>query len=144
LQKLSSHNLKLHLYILDNTTFINKIYNNVLGRNPDSDGFNYWKKQLDTGVVTKDLFVLDVINGARSSTGSMNDAALIKNKESVGAYYGFTSGLNHTDWATQVEANVTIDNASVISAKQLCDSFLKTATTSGSSDFVLEILGLAK
>jgi len=129
---------------LDNTTFINKIYNNVLGRNPDSDGFNYWKKQLDTGVVTKDLFVLDVINGARSSTGSMNDAALIKNKESVGAYYGFTCGLNHTDWATQVEANVTIDNASVISAKQLCDSFLKTATTSGSSDFVLEILGLAK
>jgi len=129
---------------LDNTSFINKIYNNVLGRNPDTDGFNYWKKQLDTGVVTKDIFVLDVINGARSSTGSSADAALIKNKEAVGAYYGFTCGLNHTDWATQVEANVTTDAASVTSAKQMCDSFLKTATTSGSSDFVLEILGLAR
>ena len=129
---------------LDNTAFINSVYNNVLGRNPDADGFNYWKKQLDTGVVSKDLFVLDVINAARSSTGTLTDAAVIKNKEAVGAYFSFTCGLNNTNWALQVEANVTANATSVTSAMQLSDNFLKTATTIGSSDFVLEILGLAK
>jgi hypothetical protein len=129
---------------LDNTAFINSVYNNVLGRNPDGDGFNYWKKQLDTGVVSKDLFVLDVINAARSSTGTLTDAAVIKNKEVVGAYFSFTCGLNNTNWALQVEANVTANATSVTSAMQMSDNFLKTATTIGSSDFVLEILGLAK
>jgi Peptidase M10 serralysin C terminal/Domain of unknown function (DUF4214) len=135
---------KLYPATLDNDTFVNKIYQNVLGRNPDTDGFNYWKKQLDTGVVSKDMFVLDVINGARSATGSQTDKQYIQNKELVGAYFAFTCGLNNTNSAFQVEANVTADSTTVAAANQMSDNFLKNASISGSSDFVLEILGIAR
>ena len=33
-----------------NNQFITKLYNNVLKRNPDFDGFKYWTTQLDSGL----------------------------------------------------------------------------------------------
>ncbi|MHA6686200.1 DUF4214 domain-containing protein [Mesorhizobium sp. A556] len=34
---------------LSNSAFINLLYENVLGREPDADGFAYWTNKLDTG-----------------------------------------------------------------------------------------------
>ncbi|MHA6644805.1 DUF4214 domain-containing protein [Mesorhizobium sp. A623] len=34
---------------LSSTAFINLLYENVLGREPDADGFAYWTNKLDTG-----------------------------------------------------------------------------------------------
>ena len=57
------------------TDFVSKVYNNVLGRGPDTAGLNYWLGQLGSGAVSKDSFLLAIINGARASTGSAADAS---------------------------------------------------------------------
>lgn len=42
----------------DIDTFINSVYNNVLGRAPDVSGFSYWKEQLENNAFTEGSFVL--------------------------------------------------------------------------------------
>ncbi|WP_043829148.1 DUF4214 domain-containing protein [Muricoccus aerilatus] len=42
----------------DNAGFINQLYVNVLGRAPDSTGFNYWKTGIDAGTLTRTDLVL--------------------------------------------------------------------------------------
>ena len=32
-----------------NTEYINALYQNILNRKPDSEGFNYWENQLESG-----------------------------------------------------------------------------------------------
>ena len=38
---------------LSNGEFVTKIYNNVLHRNPDQGGYDYWLSQIDSGAMTK-------------------------------------------------------------------------------------------
>ena len=38
---------------LTNTDFVNLVYNNVLGRDPDPEGFTHWLSQLDAGTLTR-------------------------------------------------------------------------------------------
>ncbi|MBI0534100.1 DUF4214 domain-containing protein [Roseomonas sp. KE2513] len=42
----------------DNAGFINQLYVNVLGRAPDTTGFNYWKAGIDAGTLTRTDLVL--------------------------------------------------------------------------------------
>jgi hypothetical protein len=38
---------------LNNEAFVNLVYQNVLGRTPDSDGLAYWIGKLDAGIITR-------------------------------------------------------------------------------------------
>jgi S-layer protein len=102
--------------------FISKVYNNVLNRNPDTNGQNYWKGQLESGAVTKPEFIMAVVNAAHSSTGSPQDAQLLDNKVAVGEYYAITLGANDVNLAKTVMAQVTADPASVQAAEQAAQS----------------------
>ena len=33
--------------------FLNEMYNKYLKRNPEPEGFTYWKEKLDTGILTQ-------------------------------------------------------------------------------------------
>lgn len=50
-----------------NADFATAVYNNVLGRIPDQDGFEFWVGLLDDGVVSQDTFILEVLRGAKSN-----------------------------------------------------------------------------
>ncbi len=105
------------------TAFVTEVYGNVLNRVPDNAGLNYWVGELDSGSVTKDIFLLAIINGANAVTGSAVDRETLANKVEVGKYFALTTGLNDTLWGLAVMSDVTSVDASVTAANNLTDDF---------------------
>lgn len=52
---------------LNNTDLINKIYQNLFGRNADAAGLNYWKGKLDSGAISAGQMALTIANGAQAT-----------------------------------------------------------------------------
>ena len=122
--------------------FVTSVYNNVLGREPDTGGLSYWVNSLQNGGLSKDSFLLSIINGARAPTGGAVDAQYLANKEAVGVHFALVQGLSDAAWAKVVMANVNGSAASVTAANQLADAFAAVAATSDGSEFVVKILGI--
>ena len=104
----------------DSDTLISQVYTNVLGRSPDSAGRTYWKTDLDSGVIAVDKFVLAIVNGAKASTGSANDAALLNNKAQVGVKVA-DSGINDIELAVKALEAVTSDTTTVDIVSDIVD-----------------------
>ncbi len=104
-----------------NTTelFIKKVYNNVLNRDPDSAGLEYWKKEIDSGRVPKHKFLIAVINAAEENQG--DDKLLLENKTKISVYFTITKGLSDPIKAKEILKNITKDPNSVEEAKKLID-----------------------
>ena len=99
---------------LTDAQFIDKIYDNILDRTPDSAGAQYWLDQLANGTLTRDSFALSLINGAKANTSAQGvlDSALVSNKATVGVAYA-DKGLNDTALAAKVLTSVTADGNSL-------------------------------
>ena len=123
-------------------TFVNPVYQNVLGRQADTGGLNYWVGQLQSGAVAQNNFLLAIINGALAPTGGSTDAQYLTNKELVGGHFALTQGLSDPAWAKTVMAGVNATAASVTTANQVADSFAATAATASSPELVVKILGI--
>lgn len=113
-----------NLYPSDTTNraFIQAVYQNLFNREPDEAGWDYWEEVLNQKVVTKDTFILAVIGGAESATGSPMDAAVLANKTAVGMYYS-DLGLDDPDKAYEVMDGVGVDSQTVDFAKASIDIF---------------------
>jgi len=96
----------------DSSVLITQVYANVLGRSPDTAGTTYWAAELASGNIPMDQFVLAIVNGAKASTGSASDAALLNNKAQVGIAMA-DAGINDLAFAAQVIATVTADSSTV-------------------------------
>jgi len=121
---------------LSDNDFIDAIYNNVLARSADSDGLGYWSAELKGGIITRDEFLVAILNGAKANTSAQGllDAALIQNKAQVGLAFAET-GLNDTALAGKVLNPVTADTSALNSTLSLLK--LVPKTTSGlASDFL--------
>jgi hypothetical protein len=125
--------------------FVTEVYNNVLGRAPDTGGLNFWVNELQHGNSTEDSFMLNMIYGARASAanGFPADAQYLANKELVGAHFAIAQGLNDGTWSRLVMAGVDGTAASVTAANQLTDSFAATAATAHGAEFVVQLVGIA-
>ena len=99
---------------LTDAQFIEKIYNNILGRTADVGGSQYWQDQLASGAVTRDSFAVTVINGAKANTSAQGvlDSTLISNKATVGVAFA-NQGLNDTALAAKVLTTVTADTSTL-------------------------------
>lgn len=128
---------------LSTTDFVTKVYNNVLGRDPDVPGLNYWTNSLQTGGVSKDEFMLAIIYGARAATGSPADVQYLANKNSVGRDFAVAEGLSNVAWAKTVMADVDGSLASVQAAFSLTDGFAATAASPLTPDLVVQLVGIA-
>ncbi len=64
-------------YPKDTTTeeFIISVYNNLFDRDPQSEGLQYWKEELENKNISRSNFILAVINGALG-----DDANILKSK----------------------------------------------------------------
>ncbi len=98
---------------LTNAEFIDQVYLNVFDREPDSDGKAYWLNELDNGSITREKFILTIINGA---TGS--DRAILINKTFVGLAYA-NDGKNSVADAYAIMEGITADPKTAYAA--LCD-----------------------
>ena len=58
-----------------NNDFVDTIYQNLFAREPDATGASYWIGELNSGSISKNTFILAVMNGALDS-----DADILENK----------------------------------------------------------------
>lgn len=98
------------------SSFIDTVYNNVLDRSPDIEGKAYWTIELESGRVSRDAFIIAVINGAQSG-GTTEDKTILENKLDVAINFAVTNELNDLNLATYIMQNVTSDIESVKEAK---------------------------
>lgn len=117
---------------LADADFINQIYNNVLGRDADTAGSEYWLQEMQNGI-TKDKMIVAIINGANADSGDAQDKLLLSNKKDVGTNFAVTLELNDLALARTSMASVTTTSLSVDLAKDtqnmFSDSLVTTLTT---------------
>lgn len=97
-----------------NGSFVTSVYDNLFNRVPDTAGFDYWVQELDSGSVSKQNFILAVINGAQNTVLSQ-DATILTNKQTVGLDF-VAKGLDNVTLARSVMANVDDTQTSVTTA----------------------------
>jgi hypothetical protein len=101
---------------LSSNDFIKAIYTNVLNRTADDAGMQYWQNQLDSGAISRDVFLAAVISGAHANTSAQGllDAQLLTNKADVGLAFA-DKGLNDTSLAAKVltTVNASADSLSI-------------------------------
>ena len=108
-----------------NNSFVTSVYDNLFNRTPDTAGLNYWVNELNNGNISKQNFILAVINGALG-----DDATILTNKQTVGLDF-VSKGLDDVTLARSVMANVDATQTSVDSALDLIDSGSNTPVISG-------------
>ncbi len=96
-----------------NADFIIEVYDNLFGRAPDSAGFDYWQDELDSGRISRNLFILAVVNGARGE-----DAMLLDNKTEVALAFAH-DGRSDYDESIEILEDVTADHQTVLDT--LCE-----------------------
>ena len=102
----------------DTDRFITSVYKNVLNRDPDEAGKAYWKKELESGNIPKEKFIIAILNGAKAQGDESEDVKLLKNKIEVAKYFALEKGLNNPVMAKRVIANVTSSKDSVTKIEQ--------------------------
>ncbi|HEX8544875.1 MAG TPA: DUF4214 domain-containing protein [Pseudomonas sp.] len=127
---------------LSTSDFIAAIYDNVLSRTADTAGLAYWQGQLDSGSISRDVFVAAIINGAKSNTSAQGqlDATLLANKATVGIAFA-DKGLNDVALAAKVLTSVSADTNTLTATLDLIK--LVPATTAGQTPAVLTALNTA-
>ena len=123
-------------------TFVTTVYNNVLSRGPDQSGLDYWVKQIDNGVFSKDVFLLAIINGAKATTGSPTDRQTLANKTTVGMDFAFSEGLSNTTWGKDVMSGVTSVMSTVDAAMSKTDAYGIAASSGGIADLTIKMVGI--
>ncbi|MBL0721597.1 MAG: DUF4214 domain-containing protein [Sulfurovum sp.] len=93
---------------LDETDFIVSVYDNTFDRAGDEAGVDYWRKGLRDGSLSKQQFILAVLNGAKGE-----DRALLENKTDVGLAFAES---NETDvsLAKDLMIDISADRGSIV------------------------------
>lgn len=123
---------------LSTSSLIDQVYLNVLNRSADLVGKDYWTTQIDTGLVSRNAFIIAVINGAKAGT-STTDQALLANKTSTGIYFATTLILDDTTIASKIMDYITADTTSVDRAKIDLDAFKANFLTNAISSTLTTI-----
>jgi hypothetical protein len=109
--------------------FIDRIYQNVLGRVPDASGKAFWQTLFDAGAVSKSTFIDTVIQAAVSN-GS-NDGKILNNKATFGVNVAL-SGVD-ADSATAALSSITADTKSIVDAANVS---LNLSFSTGQDNFI--------
>jgi len=113
-----------------NDAFVDKVYHNLFNREPDIAGKDYWLYQLDNGIVSREQFILAVINGALG-----DDAVILNNKTSVGLNFA-TNGLSDIKLAYDILQNIGSSELTVYAANMEID-YYTLAKDANTKDYFL-------
>lgn len=123
---------------LSSSQLVTLIYQNLLERNPDSGGLNYWVGELDAGRVNPDQFVVAVVNAAQDSSASVSqtiiDAQVLSNKVAAATYFtNVAEGMVYNDAfsaaAKLVVSSVDHTTGSLVNSQLSTDSALSSLTS---------------
>ena len=98
---------------MTNTSFINVVYNNVLGRSSgaDPEGLSFWTTALQSGAETKATLVASIITSAHQFKGDAQwgwVADLLDNKVEVANLFSVEYGLNNLTSAESISNGIAI------------------------------------
>ena len=107
---------------LNSTQLVTKVYQQVLGHDPDSGGLAWYVGELNTGRRTLQTVALDVLNGATIAP----DSTAVANKRDVAAYYTakVAAGCDYgtPDYGASLLFPVNATAATVGAAKAVIDT----------------------
>ncbi len=135
-----------------NTEFATSVYNNVLGRTPDAAGIEFWVGFLDSGAVSRDQFILEVLRGAKSELKpeegqdfvdqQLLDRAFLENKVDIGAYFAVHRGMSDVSNATEVMALFDGSQDSIAQAFAAIDADYQAALDPELGEFLVQVIGV--
>lgn len=108
----------------------------------DAEGKTYWTGELDGGKVQAGEFLLAIINGAKASTGSAADAAYIKAKADLGAYFSVIKGMSNVDNAKSAMAMFDGTDASKTATKNAIDGHYNSASAADGGELLIQLVGV--
>ncbi len=137
---------------LGNTEFAVEVYNNVLGRTPDQDGLDFWINALDSGGVTRDQFILEVLRGAKAEPNQelgqdfvdqqLADRAYLATKTDIGALYAVHYGMSDPANASAAMSLYDGTPAGVDDAVAQIETFYAAALDPQNGAFLLPLVGV--
>lgn len=122
-----------------NTDFVTAVYNNVLGRIPDQGGFEFWVGVLNSGGVSRDQFILEVLRGVQDGS---SDRAYLDNKVDIGAYFAVHRGMSDLDNASAAMALFDGSQGSINQAVAAIDNYYDQALDPNNGEFLLQVVGV--
>lgn len=142
-----AHVLGAQGQLLNTEGFVDAVYRNVLGRDPDPDGFAYWVDQLDTNpFITPPIFILSVIGGAKFPSSptpqTRIDQEYLANKVDIGAYFAAIKGLSDTQDAKEVMALFDGSSETVQTARDAIDAHYTEALDPEEGAFIFQLVGV--
>lgn len=135
-----------------NEVFATTVYNNVLGRVPDQDGIDFWVGQLDAETVSRDQFILEVLQGAKSALKpelgqdfvdqQLADRTYLENKIDIGAYFAVHKGMSDVGNAAAAMALFDGSEGSITDAVSAIDGFHADALDPETGEFLMPLVGV--
>lgn len=136
-----------------NLDFASQVYSNVLGRTPDADGLAFWQGQLDSGAVSRDAFILEVLRGAKSEPAQgasqafvelqRADQSYLATKTDIGTYFSAIKGLSDVnDASLAMEMFQRGDTGSVAQTVDQIDALYAEASSTDGGAFLIQLVGL--
>lgn len=132
--------------------FATIVYENVLGRNPDQAGLAFWVSALDSGAISRDQLILNVLEGAKAGLNlelgyefarqQLADRAYLANKVDIGAYFSVHRGMSDVENATAAMALFDGSDASINLAVSAIDAFHHDALDPLTGEFLLQVVGV--
>lgn len=95
--------------------------------------------QLDSGSVSRDQFILEVLRGVKPGTP---DDGYLDTKVDIGAYFAIHKGMSDTDNASTAMALFDGTNASVDAAVAAIDGHYADALDPDNGEFLLQVVGV--
>ena len=137
---------------LSNEDFATAVYDNVLGRTPDQDGYEFWVNALNSGGVGRDTFILGVLDGAKAAPGpeappefiahQLADREFLATKTDIGALYAVHRGMSDPDGARAVMDLFTGSQSSLAAALAEVDSLYSAALDPDTGAFLMPVVGV--
>jgi hypothetical protein len=132
----------VHDIIEDIPSFVTEIYTNVLGRQFDQSGFDFWVDMLTRGDITGVLphqFILEVLRGVQDASP---DRAYLDTKVDIGAYFAVHRGMSDTDNASAAMALFDGTQGSVTDAVAAIDGYYQDALDPINGEFLMQVVGI--
>jgi len=110
---------KMYPSKLTTDEFIKAVYRNLFNREPDRKGLEYWRDEIDIGNISRDVFILAIINGALG-----DDRVIMNNKKEIALYFA-NSGIDDTRVARFAVAGIDESSKSIKVSESMLDDFVK-------------------